>query len=120
MEREQGTYQTINQVMRCLPWRVHWRHAPWGKLKEDKATFLQGEGLRVELNLTLKSAYTIYTKTTLNSRGCSLQADTNDIQPLPFFQQNLQGGWLRPAGLLEPPFLAAPYAFGPCVSVTPP
>lgn len=51
------------------------------------------------------------------SRGCSLQVDTNETQASPLPQQNIQGSWLQPAGLLESPFPTAPHRFEPRVSL---
>lgn len=52
------------------------------------AAFLQGEDIRVELNLILKTTCTIFIKTTLNDRGFRLTQMR--CTHLLFFQQHLQ------------------------------
>lgn len=68
--------------------RMHWRHTPWRELKGGMALFLQGKGIRVELNLILKTTCTIFIKTTLNDRG--FRMTQMRFRHLPFFQQYLQ------------------------------
>lgn len=75
----------FSQVMRCLTWSVHWRYASQGELQRDKATFLQGKGVKEELNLTLKSTWTVYTKTTLDS-SCGLRLIQMTFRHLSFVQ----------------------------------
>lgn len=83
------------------------------------AAFLQKEEVRIELNLALETTLAIYTNTTLNSSGYSLQADTNEIQASPLFQQHCQGSWLQQAGLLVPPFPTVPHRLGSRIDVRP-
>lgn len=92
---------------------MHWRHTPWRELKGGMAAFLQGEGIRVELSLILKTTCTIFIKTTLNNR---LWADINEMHAsslLPTASPK------QSDGLPEPAFPTAPYNFKPCVSVRP-